>query len=57
MGKNSVLTEGTILIVDDTPENLTVLRSMLTGKDYRVLAAISGEMALKAVRTIFAASQ
>jgi PleD family two-component response regulator len=51
MGKNSVLTEGTILIVDDTPENLTVLRSMLTGKDYRVLAAINGEMALKAVRT------
>ena len=51
MEKNSMLTEGTILIVDDTPENLTLLRSMLTEKGYRVLAAINGEMALKAVRT------
>jgi len=51
MEKNSMLTEGTILIVDDTPENLTLLRSMLTEKGYRVLAAINGELALKAVRT------
>ncbi len=36
-----------ILIVDDTPENLTVLRQMLTEKGYRVRPAMSGEIALK----------
>ena len=39
-----------ILIVDDTPENLTVLRQMLTEHDYRVRPALSGEIALKAVK-------
>ena len=39
-----------ILIVDDTPENLTVLRQMLTEHGYRVRPAISGEIALKAVQ-------
>ena len=38
-----------ILIVDDTPENLTVLRQMLTEHGYRVRPALSGEIALKAV--------
>jgi diguanylate cyclase (GGDEF)-like protein len=38
-----------ILIVDDTPENLTVLRQMLTKHGYRVRPALSGEIALKAV--------
>jgi diguanylate cyclase (GGDEF)-like protein len=38
-----------ILIVDDTPENLTVLRQMLTEAGYRVRPALSGEIALKAV--------
>jgi PleD family two-component response regulator len=36
-----------ILIVDDTPENLTVLRRMLTENGYRVRPAISGEIALE----------
>ncbi len=39
-----------ILIVDDTPENLTVLRQMLTEHGYRVRPALSGEIALKAVQ-------
>ena len=39
-----------ILIVDDTPENLTVLRQMLTEEGYRVRPALSGEIALKAVQ-------
>ena len=40
-----------ILIVDDTPENLTVLRRILTEEGYRVRPALTGEMA---IRTIFA---
>ena len=39
-----------ILIVDDTPENLTVLLQMLTEQGYRVRPALSGEIALKAVQ-------
>jgi DNA-binding NtrC family response regulator len=42
--------KGNILIVDDTPENLTVLRQMLTAHGYRVRAALSGEIALKSVQ-------
>ncbi len=44
-------TSNNILIVDDTPENLTVLRQMLTEHGYRVRPALSGEIALKAVQT------
>lgn len=39
-----------ILIVDDIPENLTVLRQILMGHGYRVRPALSGEIALKAVQ-------
>lgn len=39
-----------ILIVDDTPENLTVLRRMLTEHGYRVRPALSGEIALKTIQ-------
>ena len=42
---------GKILIVDDTPENLTVLRKMLAGRGYNVRPAINGEIALKSVRS------
>lgn len=42
--------EGSILIVDDKPENLTVLRQILTEHGYRVRPAISGEIALKTVQ-------
>ncbi|THB63544.1 MAG: diguanylate cyclase [Desulfovibrio sp.] len=38
-----------ILIVDDEPKNLTVLRRMLGREGYEVRPAISGELALKAV--------
>jgi putative two-component system response regulator len=39
----------TILVVDDTPSNISVLMEILGG-DYRVLAAINGEQALKIAR-------
>lgn len=39
-----------VLIVDDTPENLTVLREILTEQDYHVRPAISGDLALKAIQ-------
>src|SRR6187549_3532918 len=39
----------TILVVDDTPSNISVLSEILRG-DYRVLAAINGEQALKIAR-------
>ncbi|MFW2365259.1 MAG: sigma 54-interacting transcriptional regulator [Desulforhopalus sp.] len=39
-----------ILIVDDTPENLSVLRQLLTEEGYLVRPALSGEVALKAVK-------
>jgi two-component system, NtrC family, sensor kinase len=42
--------KGTILIVDDTPANLQLLESILQEKGYTVRAAISGQMALKAVQ-------
>ena len=43
--------KGSILIVDDKPENLTVLRQMLTDHGLRVRPAISGEIALRTVQT------
>lgn len=40
-----------ILIVDDNPDNLTILREILSEKEYRVRPALSGEIALKAIQT------
>ena len=40
-----------ILIVDDTPENLSILRKLLTEKGYQVRPALNGEVALKAVQS------
>jgi len=40
---------GNIVIVDDTPENLTVLRQILTEQGYRVRPALNGESALKTI--------
>jgi len=37
----------TLLLVDDTPDNLLVLSDMLTDAGYRVLCAESGERALE----------
>ncbi len=42
---------GDVLIVDDVPENLTVLKKILEEQNYRVRPAISGEIALKAVNS------
>jgi putative two-component system response regulator len=39
----------TILVVDDTPNNIAVLTEILRG-DYRVLAALNGEQGLKIAR-------
>lgn len=39
----------TIMVVDDTPANLNILRLMLQGKGYRVLAFPSGATALNAM--------
>jgi putative two-component system response regulator len=41
--------QATILVVDDTPVNISVLTEILRG-DYRVLAAVNGEQALKIAR-------
>jgi len=40
-----------ILIVDDMPENITILRELLAERGYRTRPAISGEVALHVVRT------
>jgi len=44
--KMTATTDATILIVDDSPENLHVLGELLRPR-YRVLASISGESALR----------
>ncbi|MFB2839004.1 adenylate/guanylate cyclase domain-containing protein [Floridanema evergladense] len=41
-------TTANILIVDDTPDNLRLLSTMLAGQGYYVRKAINGQMALKA---------
>jgi len=43
--------KNSILIVDDTPENLSILRKLLTDHGYQVRPALNGEIALKAVDT------
>jgi C4-dicarboxylate-specific signal transduction histidine kinase len=40
---------GNILIVDDNPNNLQVLMSLLTNEGYKVRPALSGEIALRSV--------
>ncbi len=42
--------KGHVLIVDDNPVNLQLLETILRERGYAVRAAISGQMALKAVR-------
>lgn len=43
-------TKGDILVIDDTPDNLRLLSTILTEQGYRVRKAISGQMALRAVK-------
>ena len=47
--KDLTVDMGDILIVDDTPANLSVLSMMLTKVGYKVRPAISGEVALRAI--------
>lgn len=42
----------TVLIVDDTPENLRLLEEMLHGNGFRVAAFPSGRMALEAMKKV-----
>jgi diguanylate cyclase (GGDEF)-like protein len=44
--------KGNILVVDDTPDNLRVLSSMLTKRGHTVRKALNGQMALTACQTI-----
>jgi putative two-component system response regulator len=44
-----MISKQTVLVVDDTPENIDILVSTLKGS-YHVKAAVNGEMALKIVR-------
>ncbi len=44
--------KGNILVVDDTPDNLRVLSSMLTKLGYTVRKALNGQMALTACQTV-----
>ena len=46
------MAKANILIVDDTPNNLRLLSSMLTKQGYEVRSAISGSMALMAIHTV-----
>ncbi|CAK0766361.1 hypothetical protein CCP3SC15_3470001 [Gammaproteobacteria bacterium] len=41
---------GDILVVDDSPENLSFITDLLTTVGYRVRAAINGELALRSVQ-------
>jgi two-component system, sensor histidine kinase and response regulator len=50
--ENQANSKGNILIVDDTPNNLRLLSSMLSRQGYEVRSAISGSVALMAVRTV-----
>src|SRR5262249_35517633 len=50
MTANDSVVSPTILIVDDTPTNLSVLVRILEGSGYRILAARSGTSALEIAR-------
>jgi len=50
MTTNTALQNETILIVDDTPENLAVLSDMLSEYGYRVLVATDGISALEQIK-------
>ncbi|MCB1159227.1 MAG: response regulator, partial [Leptospiraceae bacterium] len=41
-----------ILLVDDNPKNIQVLASVLKGKEYQINAALSGEDALKRLKSV-----
>ena len=47
-----MLKDAKVLIVDDTPANIDVLKSMLSGLGYRIYVATSGESAIKIAATV-----
>ena len=49
--KNGSSTKGSVLIIDDNPDNLRLLTEVLTEKGYKVRPAPSGSLALKSVRS------
>ena len=49
-GGDMLVPQGDILIVDDNPDNLDLLGSVLRERQYRVRAVPSGAMALEAAR-------
>ena len=49
MDEAEALPRATVLVVDDTPENLTLMSSLLRD-DYKVKVANSGERALRIAR-------
>lgn len=48
--KNAQPNQSDILVVDDNPDDLTVLRSILMAHGYHVRTAINGELALNSVK-------
>ena len=50
-GKGNGSIQGNILVVDDTPANLTLLAGMLKERGHRVRPVPSGRLALKAVES------
>ncbi len=44
--------QGNVLIADDNPNNLTVLRKILTEQGYKVYPVLNGELALKVVHQL-----
>ncbi len=50
MTESTINHQGDILIVDDIPDNLTVLAQMLTEHGYRVRPALNGKLALSAIQ-------
>ncbi len=49
--RNSIY-KASILVVDDTPDNLRLLSAMLTGQGYEVRKALNGKMALTACQML-----
>ena len=45
--QQNLFSKGDILVVDDTPDNLRLLTTMLTDQGYQVRKVINGELALK----------
>lgn len=46
---STALPKGNILIVDDVPDNLTLLKKMLSGQGYKIRVAPNGRLAIQSV--------